>query len=134
VVLIVLSGHKDLEHLFAELEWNTIFFFIGLFMVVGALVDVGIMGMVSKWLITITSGHLKAAQFVILWVSSILSAVVDNDSLCGDHDSPNQDMGNQLGTDAVRPLWWALSLGACLGGNGTLIGASANVVSAGTFG
>jgi len=78
VVLIVLSGHKDLEHLFAELEWNTIFFFIGLFMVVGALVDVGIMGMVSKWLITITSGHLKAAQFVILWVSSILSAVIDN--------------------------------------------------------
>ncbi len=131
VVLIVLSGHKDLEHLFAELEWNTIFFFIGLFMVVGALVEVGVMGMVSQWLISITSGHLKAAQFVILWVSSILSAVVDNIPFVATMIPLIKDMGNQLGADAVRPLWWALSLGACLGGNGTLIGASANVVSAG---
>lgn len=131
VVLIVLSGHKDLEHLFAEIEWNTIFFFLGLFMVVGALVEVGVMGMVSKWLIAITAGHLKAAQFVILWVSSVLSAVVDNIPFVATMIPLIKDMGNQLGADAVRPLWWALSLGACLGGNGTLIGASANVVSAG---
>lgn len=131
VVLIVLSGHKELEQLFAEIEWNTIFFFLGLFMVVGALVEVGVMGMVSKWLITITAGHLKAAQFVILWVSSILSAVVDNIPFVATMIPLIKDMGNQLGADAVRPLWWALSLGSCLGGNGTLIGSSANVVSAG---
>lgn len=131
VVLIILSGSKELEHIFAEVEWTTIFFFFGLFIVVGALVEVGIMSMVSTWLIEATRGHLKLTQYVILWVSSILSAVVDNIPFVATMIPLIKDMGNQLGTEAIRPLWWALSLGACLGGNGTLIGASANVVSAG---
>lgn len=131
VVLIVVSGKKELEQLFAELEWTTIFFFIGLFIVVGALVEAGVMAMVSAWLIGLIQGHLKAAQFVILWMSAVLSAVVDNIPFVATMIPLIKEMGNQLGADAVRPLWWALSLGACLGGNGTLIGASANVVSAG---
>jgi Na+/H+ antiporter NhaD/arsenite permease-like protein len=89
------------------------------------------MSSVSTWLIGITNSHLRLTQFVILWVSGILSAVVDNIPFVATMIPLIQDMGAQLGADAVKPLWWALSLGACLGGNGTLIGASANVVSAG---
>ncbi len=131
VLLIILSGAKELEHIFAEVEWTTIFFFFGLFIVVGALVEVGIMSMVSSWLLEVTKGNLKLTQYVILWVSSIVSAVVDNIPFVATMIPLIKDMGNQLGAEAIKPLWWALSLGACLGGNGTLIGASANVVSAG---
>ena len=131
VLLIILSGKKDLEQLFAELEWSTIFFFIGLFMLVGGLVEVGVMSKVSTWLLNATAGHLRLTQFVILWVSGILSAVVDNIPFVATMIPLIKDMGTQLGPEAVRPLWWTLALGACLGGNGTLIGASANVVSAG---
>jgi Na+/H+ antiporter NhaD/arsenite permease-like protein len=87
--------------------------------------------MVSTWLIQITKGHLKLTQYVILWVSSVLSSVIDNIPFVATMIPLIKDMGNQLGAEAIKPLWWALSLGACLGGNGTLIGASANVVSAG---
>ena len=131
VVLLVISGEKEIDHIFAEVEWSTIFFFIGLFMIVGTLVDEGIMTAVSTWLIKATQGHLRLTQFLILWVSGVLSAVVDNIPFVATMIPLLKDMGNQLGNEAVRPLWWALSMGACLGGNGTLIGASANVVSAG---
>ena len=131
VVLIIISGKKELEHLFAELEWTTIFFFIGLFMLVGGLVEVGVMSKASAWLIEATAGHLRLTQFVILWFSGILSAIVDNIPFVATMIPLIKDMGSQLGPEAVEPLWWTLALGACLGGNGTLIGASANVVSAG---
>lgn len=131
VLLMVLSGSKDVERLFAELEWSTIFFFVGLFIVVGALVDAGVMGLVSNWLITTIGNRLKFAQIAILWVSAILSSVVDNIPFVATMVPLLQGVGNHLGPEAIKPLWWALSLGACLGGNGTLIGASANVVSAG---
>jgi Na+/H+ antiporter NhaD/arsenite permease-like protein len=131
VLLTVLSGSKDIERLFAELEWSTIFFFVGLFIVVGALVDAGVMSLVSNWLITIINGRLKMAQQAILWISSLLSAVIDNIPFVATMVPLIKGVGAHYGAEAVRPLWWALSLGACLGGNGTLIGASANVVSAG---
>ncbi len=131
VLLMVVSGAKDLEKLFAELEWSTIFFFVGLFIVVGALVDAGVMALVSTWLIKIIGNQLKFAQIAILWVSAILSSVVDNIPFVATMVPLLQGVSNHFGPEAVRPLWWALSLGACLGGNGTLIGASANVVSAG---
>ncbi|PKL07973.1 MAG: hypothetical protein CVV51_11315, partial [Spirochaetae bacterium HGW-Spirochaetae-7] len=131
VVLIIISGKKELEHLFAELEWTTIFFFIGLFMLVGGLVEVGVMAKASAWLIGATAGHLRLTQFVVLWFSGILSAIVDNIPFVATMIPLIKDMGAQLGPAAVEPLWWTLALGACLGGNGTLIGASANVVSAG---
>lgn len=131
VVLIIISGKKELEHLFAELEWTTIFFFIGLFMLVGGLVEVGVMAKASAWLIGATAGHLRLTQFVVLWFSGILSAIVDNIPFVATMIPLIKDMGTQLGPEAVEPLWWTLALGACLGGNGTLIGASANVVSAG---
>ncbi|GAB1457333.1 MAG: ArsB/NhaD family transporter [Spirochaetia bacterium] len=131
VVLIIISGMKDLEHVFAELEWTTIFFFIGLFMLVGGLVEVGVMAEASTWLLGVTSGHLRLTQFVLLWFSGVLSGLVDNIPFVATMIPLIQDMGVQLGAEAIRPLWWTLAMGACLGGNGTLIGASANVVSAG---
>jgi Na+/H+ antiporter NhaD/arsenite permease-like protein len=131
VLLIVLSGQKEVEHLLSEIEWTTIFFFLGLFMLVGGLVEVGIMAKVSSWLIGATAGHLRLTQFVILWVSGILSAVVDNIPFVATMIPLIKDMGTQLGPEAIKPLWWTLALGACLGGNGTLIGASANVVAVG---
>jgi Na+/H+ antiporter NhaD/arsenite permease-like protein len=131
VVLIIISGQKEVDHLLAELEWTTIFFFMGLFMLVGGLVEVGLMSKVSAWLIGATAGHLRLTQFVILWFSGILSAVVDNIPFVATMIPLIKDMGTQLGPEAIRPLWWTLALGACLGGNGTLIGASANVVAAG---
>lgn len=131
VILIVLSGQKEVEHLLSEIEWTTIFFFLGLFMLVGGLVEVGIMSKVSSWLVGATAGHLRLTQFVILWVSGILSAVVDNIPFVATMIPLIKDMGTQLGPEAIKPLWWTLALGACLGGNGTLIGASANVVAVG---
>jgi len=131
VVLIIISGMKDLEHVFAELEWTTIFFFIGLFMLVGGLVEVGVMAEASTWLLGVTSGHLRLTQFGLLWFSGVLSGLVDNIPFVATMIPLIQDMGVQLGAEAIRPLWWTLAMGACLGGNGTLIGASANVVSAG---
>ena len=131
VVLIIISGKKELESLFAELEWTTIFFFIGLFMLVGGLIEAGVMAKASRWLIGITAGHLRLTQFVILWFSGIISAIVDNIPFVATMIPLIKDMGAELGPEAVEPLWWSMALGSCLGGNGTLIGASANVVSAG---
>lgn len=133
-LLLVLSGYKEVETLFAEIEWTTILFFLGLFMIVGALVEVGVMDSLSKVLLGATQGHLKASSFVILWGSGVLSAFVDNIPFVATMIPLLKDMGQNLGAHAIEPLWWALSLGACLGGNGTLIGASANVVAAGIAG
>lgn len=130
-LLLIVAGFKEVDELLAGLEWGTIFFFLGLFMLVGALVQVGAMDKLSTWLLSITSGHMRLTTFAILWLSGLVSAIVDNIPFVATMIPLIKDMGNQLGADAVRPLWWALSLGACLGGNGTLIGASANVVSVG---
>lgn len=130
-LLLVISGYKEVETIFAEIEWTTVLFFLGLFMIVGALVDVGVMGMLSSSLLTATAGHLRITTFAILWGSGIFSAFVDNIPFVATMIPLIKDMSQSLGAEAVEPLWWALSLGACLGGNGTIIGASANVVAAG---
>ncbi len=133
-LLLAVSGIGEVEEIFAEIEWSTIMFFIGLFMLVGALVHVGIMQKLSSLLLGATAGHAKATTMVVLWSSGILSAFVDNIPFVATMIPLIQDMGANLGHKAIEPLWWALSLGACLGGNGTLIGASANVISAGISG
>ncbi len=131
LLLIVVSGFKDIEHILAEVEWTTIFFFLGLFMLVGGLVEAGVMSKISSWLIGTTAGHLRMTQFVVLWASGVLSTVVNNIPFVATMIPLLKDMGANLGVEAVRPIWWTLAVGACLGGNGTLIGASANVVAAG---
>ncbi|MEK4497760.1 ArsB/NhaD family transporter [Bacillus sp. FSL R12-0069] len=135
--LLMLIGVKehDIEDVFAHVEWVTIFFFAGLFVLVGGLIDIGLISSLAKEVIDITNGDIGFAAILILWVSGIASATIDNIPFVATMIPLIQDLATGLGLSVDSPqievLWWALSLGACLGGNGTLIGASANVVVAG---
>ncbi|WP_410989246.1 ArsB/NhaD family transporter [Bacillus cereus] len=135
--LLMLIGVKehDIEDVFAHVEWVTIFFFAGLFVLVGGLIDIGLISSLAKEVIGVTNGDIGFAAILILWVSGIASATIDNIPFVATMIPLIQDLATGLGLSVDSPqievLWWALSLGACLGGNGTLIGASANVVVAG---
>lgn len=124
--LLLVSGIEP-EDIFKELEWNTIFFFIGLFIVVGGLEVTGVIRMIAEWGLSITHSDIVLLNFLILWLSAIASAFIDNIPFVATMIPLIKSMAEVGGLD-VSTLWWALSLGACLGGNGTIIGASANVV------
>ncbi|WP_342676252.1 ArsB/NhaD family transporter [Methanofollis sp. UBA420] len=112
------------EEIFEKIEWPALFFFGGLFIVVGALVETGLISQLASFVV----GHVDSteeAMFIIAWFAAFASAIVDNIPLTATLIPLITDMGQTMD---VYPLWWALSLGACLGGNGTAIGASANVV------
>lgn len=144
--LFMVIGHarrkpEDAEELtyLAEVEWKTIFFFIGLFILVGGLVKVGVIRYLADQLVAVTKGNLTGSTMAVLWGSAMLSAAVDNIPYVAAMNPLIVDLARSLHpemTDYVAlvhqpdiiPLWWALALGACLGGNGTIIGASANVV------
>ena len=117
---------------FQEVEWITIFFFIGLFVIVGAVERAGILDLLAREMLAATGGDIEITALAILWGSAILSAIVDNIPFVATMIPLIQSMAPQMGGDAaILPLWWSLALGACLGGNGTLIGASANLIVAG---
>ena len=130
-VLMLISDRHEVDAVLRDVEWGTIVFFIGLFVMVGGLVKLGLIGVVARWLIDLTGGHIATTGTVVLWASGVLSAFIDNIPYVATMTPLIKDIGVSLGTTAVQPLWWALALGACLGGNGTLVGASANVVTAG---
>lgn len=112
-------------------EWETIFFFIGLFILVYGVEQAGVLSMLAKELLAFTENDMAMTGMLILWVSAILSAIVDNIPFVATMIPLIESMTPELGgEEAVMPLWWCLSLGACLGGNGSLIGASANVMVA----
>jgi Na+/H+ antiporter NhaD/arsenite permease-like protein len=122
------SVHKT----FAEVEWITIFFFVGLFIVVHAVEVGGLLALVADKLVSITDGHIATAGYTILWASALLSAIVDNIPFVATMIPVVKSMAPAYGgLDKIEPFWWCLSLGACLGGNGTLVGASANLIVAG---
>ncbi len=127
------SRQPDRVHAtFAEIEWTTIFFFIGLFVVVHAVETSGFLALVGGKLVALTGGNLAVAATIILWSSAILSAVIDNIPFVAAMIPLIKGMTPAYGgPGAIEPLWWSLSLGACLGGNGTLTGASANLAVAG---
>lgn len=135
--ILMLIGVKehDLEEVFASVEWVTIFFFAGLFTLVGGLVDIGLIKSLAEKALDVTGGDIGFASVLILWISGIASATIDNIPYVATMIPLIQDMavGMGLSPDAadIDVLWWSLALGACLGGNGTLIGASANVIVAG---
>ncbi len=129
-LLLLISGEKYLERSLAGVEWSTIFFFIGLFILVGGLVKTGVIADLASGAMAITKGNPFYSSILILWFSSIASAFVDNIPLVAAMIPLIKEMG-RLGLQDLNPMWWSLSLGACLGGNGTLIGASANVVVSG---
>ncbi len=128
-VLMLLAGKEEVEKFFHEVEWTTIFFFIGLFIIVGGLVEIGVIKALAEFVLKLTKGDLKITTFLIVWFSGIFSAIVDNIPYVATMIPLIKNIGLKLGEANIMPIWWALSLGACLGGNGTLIGASANVVS-----
>lgn len=124
--IMIFIGKQDVDEILSSIEWSTIAFFGGLFIVVGGLVEVGIINFIAEYLINATKGHLIIAMLVILLLSAIISSFLDNIPFVATLIPLILTMQSQ-GVD-VTPIWWATSLGACLGGNGTLIGASANIV------
>ncbi len=117
---------------FAEVDWATIFFFIGLFVVVHAVEVSGLLRIAAEGLVTLTGGRIAVAGAIILWASALLSAVFDNIPFVATMIPLIKGMAGAYGSPReIEPLWWCLSLGACLGGNGTLTGASANLTVAG---
>jgi Na+/H+ antiporter NhaD/arsenite permease-like protein len=123
---------QNVHQTFSDVEWITIFFFIGLFVVVHGVDVSGLLRLLANKLVAATGGHLATAGYAILWASAFLSAIVDNIPFVATMIPLIKSMAPAFGgADRIEPLWWCLSLGACLGGNGTLIGASANLTVAG---
>ena len=131
-VLLLITAKTDhaIEQALEKIEWPTIFFFLGLFVLVSGLVETGIIASVARYAIEVTGGSLVLSATLILWLSAIASAFVDNIPFVATMIPLIQNMG-QLGITNMEPLWRSLALGACLGGNGSLSGASANLIVAG---
>ncbi|UJF23998.1 ArsB/NhaD family transporter [Suttonella sp. R2A3] len=137
LLMLIAYGHKPAEkqtdhvhHTFAEVEWITIFFFLGLFIIVGAVEHSGLLSVMGQKLIAATNGDPQNMAFAVLWVSAILSSFLDNIPFVATMIPLLETASTHVGGDQFGPVWWALALGACLGGNGTLIGASANLTVA----
>ncbi len=140
-LLLLLSGTHEPHHVLAEVEWPTIFFFMGLFIIIGGVVKVGLIKWMSIEVLAITHGNMFATSMLIMWFSAFASAFVDNIPYVATMNPLIIDMAKQiwphlqglqlLHNPELMPVWWSLALGACLGGNGTAIGASANVIVVG---
>jgi Na+/H+ antiporter NhaD/arsenite permease-like protein len=126
--VLMLLARMEPDEVLREIEWPTLFFFVGLFMLVEGIVHVGIIEGLATGLFDLTDGNTGVTAIGLLWLSGIASAIVDNIP----YTATMIPLVEQLGTNgiAIEPLWWSLALGACLGGNATIIGASANVVVA----
>lgn len=140
-LLLLLSGTHEPHHILAEVEWPTIFFFMGLFIIIGGVVKVGLIKWMSIKILELTQGDLFSTTMVVMWFSAFASAIVDNIPYVATMNPLIVDMARQLWPNLsgvqllhhpdLMPIWWSLALGACLGGNGTAIGASANVIVVG---
>ena len=124
VMLII--GREDVDQAIQDVEWTTILFFMSLFVVVGGLTETGIIKELASKIIDATDGHPMMTMLVLLWASALLSSILDNIPFVA--TLIPLILAMQADGMDVTSFWWAISLGACLGGNGTMIGASANVV------
>ncbi|MEW6417669.1 MAG: ArsB/NhaD family transporter [Nitrospirota bacterium] len=133
-LLLLLSKTHEPHHILAEVEWPTIFFFMGLFIIVGGVVKVGLIKWMSIQVLDLTQGNMFATSMVVIWFSAFASAIVDNIPYVATMNPLVIDMATQLWPNLsgiqllhhpdLMPLWWSLALGACLGGNGSAVGAS----------
>ncbi|SMD25439.1 Na+/H+ antiporter NhaD [Kibdelosporangium aridum] len=130
LVLLALSG-LNAESVAKDVEWPTLVFFAGLFVMVGALVNTGVIDTLAKSATEATEGRLMLASGVLLWASAGISAIVDNIPYVATMSPVVADLVQANGGDSAQVLWWSLALGADLGGNATAVGASANVVMLG---
>ncbi len=124
-VLLLFEKPSDILR---DVEWNTIFFFIGLFIIIGGVEASGGIKLMAEWILKVTQGSQEAASMLILWASGIISGVIDNIPYTATMAPMLGVIEKSMGADYTFPLWWCLSLGACLGGNLTIIGAAANVI------
>jgi len=125
--LLLLWSKTDPHHALRDIEWTTLFFFFGLFITVEAVVEVGIIEMVADAALQLTGGNVSLTSIFLIWFSAIASGIIDNIPYTATMIPLVKSLGQAMPTD---PLWWSLALGACLGGNLTLVGAAANVVVA----
>ncbi|MEK6620258.1 MAG: sodium:proton antiporter, partial [Chloroflexota bacterium] len=126
-VILMIVAREDVHEIFKTVEWPTLFFFIGLFILVGAVVKAGIIRDIAQAALALTGGRADVSAMLVLWMSAVISAIVDNIPYTATMIPLVQELGGSMD---VEPLIWALSLGANFGGNATIIGASANVVVA----
>ena len=124
-VLLLFEKPKDI---LCDVEWNTIFFFIGLFIIIGGLEASGGIALMALWILKVTQGSQEATAMIILWASGLISGIIDNIPYTATMTPMLLEIQKTMGADYTYPLWWCLSLGACLGGNMTIIGAAANVI------
>ncbi len=143
-ILLMLLSRANVHGVLAEIEWPTIFFFIGLFVLVGGIEEIGLLDKIAREAVNITDGNVLMTALILIWLAGITSAIVDNIPAVATLIPLVFSVSRLLFPDlaglddvafamhpSVTPLWWSLALGACLGGNGTLVGASANVVAVG---
>ncbi len=130
MLLLTISRVDIVEMLEHEVEWPTLVFFIALFMVIAGAEETGLIQMIAEWVLNVSQGNLTIAIIMILWVSAIASAFIDNIPFTATMLPIVLFLNESMGV-TNNVLWWSLALGACLGGNGTMIGASANVVTVG---
>jgi Na+/H+ antiporter NhaD/arsenite permease-like protein len=120
------------QEILAELEWSTILFFMSLFVLVQGVESTGMLELLGQQMMALTGGDVEVTTYATLWLAATASAVVDNIPFVATMIPLLESTAPQLGgAEAMPPVWWALSLGACLGGNGSLVGATANVIVAG---
>lgn len=125
-VLMLWTG-SDPHHVLRDIEWSTLFFFIGLFITVEAVVEVGIIDTLAQGALNLTGGNVSLTSMLLIWLSAVASGIVDNIPYTATMIPLVESMGQTM---PIEPLWWSLALGADLGGNATLVGASANIVVA----
>ncbi len=128
--LLMIITRPDVHKVYNEVEWASVLFFVGLFMMVGGLVQLGVLDAVADFTIELTQGNVGATALLIMWLSAVLSAVVDNIP----YTATMLPVVQRLTAEGLNPdniLWWSLAIGADFGGNATIIGASANVILAG---
>jgi Na+/H+ antiporter NhaD/arsenite permease-like protein len=130
-LVLLLCKIDIVEMLEKEVEWPSLVFFMTLFIVVGAAEQTGILQVIADWILGVCQGRLWLATTIILWMSGITSAIVDNIPYTATMLPITMFLTKTMPGAESGVLWWALSLGACFGGNGTIIGASANVVTTG---
>ncbi|MBO9409215.1 ArsB/NhaD family transporter [Shimia sp. R9_1] len=138
LLMLLAYGHQhgedqteSVHHIFGEVEWVTIFFFGGLFVIVAGVEQVGLLEYFGEKVLELTQGDMMWTSFFIFWASGILSAILDNIPFVATMIPLIESTADTFGgPEAIEPLWWSLALGACLGGNGSLLGASANLTVA----
>ncbi len=125
--ILMLWARSDPHDVLRDIEWTTLFFFVGLFITVEAVVEVGIIDRLAQGALNLTGGNLALTSMLLIWLSAVASGIVDNIPYTATMIPLVQNLGQSM---PVEPLWWSLALGADLGGNATLVGASANIVVA----